>query len=144
MISFRWDDGLKAWLCIAPDLNDCKCRFPASLHLFLFSPFCRTLSLSSLLLPSQPRQVSQRIAVGVLHLPVCEGVPVHRLSEQVNWAVLISQMTPHTCILDCHPISAVWEPDVCLREPILFPLEHSNVQFFRLSFNIHTDGKMLQ
>lgn len=144
MISFRWYDGLKAWLCIAPVLNDCKCRFPASLHLFLFSPSCRTLSFPFSLLPSQPCQVSQRIAVGVLHLPVCKGVPVHRLAEQVNWAGLISQMTPHTCILACHPISAAPEPDVCLREPILFPLEHSNVQFYQLSFNIYTDGEMLQ
>lgn len=59
-----------------------------SLHLSICSyshlSVTLSLSLSSLLLPSQPRQVSQRIAVGVLHLLVCEGVPVHRLSEQVN------------------------------------------------------------
>lgn len=146
MISFRWNDGLEAWLCIAPVLNDWKCRISTSLHLFLFSPSCRSLtlsfSLSFFLLSSssQPRQASRRIAVGVLHLPVCEGVPVRRLSEQVSWAGLISQMTPHTCILACHPISATPVRGACLREPIFFPLEHNNVQFYQLSFGIWGGG----
>lgn len=97
---------------------------------------CSHLPVKLSLLPSQPSKASQKIAVGVLHLSVCQGVPVHRLSEQVNWAGLISQLTPRTCILTCHPIPAVPEQGVGMREPVLFSSEHNNVQFYRLSINI--------
>lgn len=62
---------------------------------------------------------------------------------QSNWTERdwFPRWHPHTCILACHPISAAPEPDVCFWEPILVPLEHNNVQFYRLSFNIYTDGK---
>lgn len=145
MISFRWEDGLKAWLCIAPVLKDCKCRFPASLHLFLFSPSCRTLLSLSLSLSSPSFTASPGFAGNCcgsspppcLRRRTCS--PTFRATELSG--IDFPDDTQRTCILACQPISAAAEPDVCLWDPILVPLEHNNVQFYRLSFNIYTDGR---